>query len=58
MSEIVNNKFEHTRKKKNFYKNFKSKNQVQSNLDRDYENLEKVAQKYENQIRTHISLEQ
>ena len=43
MSETINLKFENMKKKKNFYKNFKSKNQVLSTIEKDYENLEKMA---------------
>jgi hypothetical protein len=42
MSLLINAKFESLKKKKDFYKNFKSKNQMSMN-DRDYENLEKIA---------------
>jgi len=58
MTLLITAKFESIKKKKNFYKNFKSKNQISNNYDRDYDNLEKIAQKYEGEIRSHISLEQ
>ena len=62
MCQLVNGKLAQQKKKKNFYKNFKrignycDSSQLQA--DKDYENLERITQKYEQEIRSHISLEQ
>lgn len=63
MTEFVSEKMEKLKQKKTFYKNFKkignfTETNNNSQVEKDYENLEKMTQKYEQDIRSHISIEQ
>ena len=62
MADFVEQKIEKLKEKKAFYKNFKkignfTESHNQGLADKDYENLEKLTQKYEQDIRSHISIE-